>query len=61
MTPLRSPLFPPLFSGLAGFFPLHPMTVTEAERRMTKAELEAAAGAAAAENLEEATEHRPEQ
>ena len=29
---------PPLFfAGLAGFFPLHPMTVTEAERRRAQA------------------------
>lgn len=25
-------------AGLAGFFPLHPMTITEAERRRTQAE-----------------------
>ncbi|KAL2090800.1 hypothetical protein ACEWY4_013063 [Coilia grayii] len=45
--------------GLAGFFPLHPMTVTEAERRRKKAELEAAA--AASERPEEAKESQLEQ
>lgn len=34
-------------SGLAGFFPLHPMTITEAERRRAQAELSEAAGAGA--------------
>ncbi|XP_023810638.1 28S ribosomal protein S16, mitochondrial [Oryzias latipes] len=33
--------------GLAGFFPLHPMTITEAERRRAQAELSEAAGAGA--------------
>lgn len=40
---LRSYLVFP--KGLAGFFPLHPMTITEAERRRAQAEqTEAAAG-----------------
>lgn len=39
---LKAVVFPvPLFSltGLSGFFPLHPMTVTEAERRLALAQL----------------------
>ncbi|XP_062400344.1 28S ribosomal protein S16, mitochondrial [Sardina pilchardus] len=46
--------------GLAGFFPLHPMTVTEAERRRKNAELEAAV-ATATENAEEAKERELDQ
>lgn len=30
-----------LFAGLAGFFPLHPMMITEAERRRALTELTA--------------------
>uniref|UniRef100_A0A3P9JGF1 Small ribosomal subunit protein bS16m n=1 Tax=Oryzias latipes TaxID=8090 RepID=A0A3P9JGF1_ORYLA len=40
--------------GLAGFFPLHPMTITEAERRRAQAELSEAARAGA--EAEEQTE-----
>uniref|UniRef100_A0A3P9LDP4 Small ribosomal subunit protein bS16m n=1 Tax=Oryzias latipes TaxID=8090 RepID=A0A3P9LDP4_ORYLA len=40
--------------GLAGFFPLHPMTIMEAERRRAQAELSEAAGAGA--EAEEQTE-----
>lgn len=40
---LLSPLF--FQKGLAGFFPLHPMTITEAERRLAQAvQTEAPAG-----------------
>uniref|UniRef100_A0A8C7XIA5 Small ribosomal subunit protein bS16m n=1 Tax=Oryzias sinensis TaxID=183150 RepID=A0A8C7XIA5_9TELE len=42
--------------GLAGFFPLHPMTITEAERRRAQAELSEAAGAEAEEQTEKPAE-----
>lgn len=32
---------PSLPAGLAGFFPLHPMTITEAERQRAQTELTA--------------------
>ncbi|RVE73297.1 hypothetical protein OJAV_G00046500 [Oryzias javanicus] len=42
--------------GLAGFFPLHPMTITDAERRRAQAELSAAAGAESEEQTEKPAE-----
>ncbi|KAL7978608.1 hypothetical protein Chor_005590 [Crotalus horridus] len=50
----------PAFAGLSGFFPLHPMSITNAERLRKKKAQEAAKAAEKGEeeDLEEKREHQ---